>query len=257
MADKSEKEWFADWFNHPLYLKVYNHRDDAEARTCLETIIHHTGLATFTPADIRVMDIACGAGRHVIEFARRGFMTTANDLSPFLLERTRKQASKENLSLECTSQDMRCISAENSYDLVVQLFSSFGYFKTPEEDLQVVQNVRKALKPDGWYILDLINPVYLKKTLASSSSRTIDDLKVTEERRIERDRVLKQITITSRDESVAFEESVRLYEQEHVCRLLESNGFEIKKILGDYEGSAYDPEASPRLLIFARKQDSL
>ncbi len=254
MPEKPDKEWFTEWFNHPLYLRVYSHRDEAEARTCLETIIHKTGLENLTPSDIRVMDIACGAGRHALEFARLGFTTTANDLSPFLLECTRSQAARENISIECTRQDMRHISVENTYDLVVQLFSSFGYFKTKKEDLQVLRNVHRALKKDGRYILDLINPVYLKKNLNPSSSRTIDDLIVSEQRRIEADRVIKQITIRSPDDSVTFEESVRLYRIEIIGDLLASAGFEIKEIFGDYEGSAFDEQTSPRLLLFARKR---
>lgn len=254
MPEKPDKEWFAEWFNHPLYLRVYSHRDEAEARTCLETIIHKTGLENLTPSDIRVMDIACGAGRHALEFARLGFTTTANDLSPFLLECTRSQAARENISIECTRQDMRHISVENTYDLVVQLFSSFGYFKTKKEDLQVLRNVHRALKKDGRYILDLINPVYLKKNLNPSSSRTIDDLVVSEQRRIEADRVIKQITIRSPDDSVTFEESVRLYRIEIIGDMLASAGFEIKEIFGDYEGSAFDEQTSPRLLLFARKR---
>lgn len=254
MPEKPDKEWFTEWFNHPLYLRVYSHRDEAEARTCLEAIVHKTGLENLTPSDIRVMDIACGAGRHALEFARLGFTTTANDLSPFLLECTRSQAARENISIECTRQDMRHISVENTYDLVVQLFSSFGYFKTKKEDLQVLRNVHRALKKDGRYILDLINPVYLKKNLNPSSSRTIDDLIVSEQRRIEADRVIKQITIRSPDDSVTFEESVRLYRIEIIGDLLASAGFEIKEIFGDYEGSAFDEQTSPRLLLFARKR---
>ncbi len=254
MPDTPEKEWFAEWFDHPLYLKVYSHRDDAEAKTCLETIIQATELGSLTPSAVRVMDIACGAGRHALELARLGFKTTANDLSPFLLECTRTQAEQENISLECTREDMRRITAENTYDLIVQLFSSFGYFKAKEEDQEVLRNVYKALKKNGRYVLDLINPVYLKKNLVPSSSRTVEDLTLLEERRIENGRVIKQITITAPDESIRFEESVRLYEQEAIQEMLETVGFSIKSVLGDYEGTAFDKENSPRMMIIARKK---
>ena len=254
MPDKPEKEWFAEWFDHPLYLKVYSHRDDAEAKTCLETIIQATELGSLTPSDVRVMDIACGAGRHALELARLGFKTTANDLSPFLLECTRTQAEQENVSIECTREDMRRITAENAYDLVVQLFSSFGYFKAKEEDLEVLRNVHKALKKNGRYVLDLINPVYLKKNLVPSSSRTVEDLTLLEKRRIEGGRGIKQITITAPEESITFEESVKLYERDAIHGMLETTGFTIEKVLGDYEGSAFDKENSPRMMIIARKK---
>lgn len=254
MPGKPDKEWFAEWFNHPLYLRVYSHRDETEAKTCLTTILQKTSLDALTPEDIRVMDIACGAGRHALEFAKLGFTTTANDLSPFLLECTRTKAAEENLSLECTQQDMRHISAENTYDLVVQLFSSFGYFKTNKEDLQVLRNVHRALKKDGRYILDLINPVHLKKNLIPSSSRTLDDLKISEERHIEGDRVIKQITISSPEDTLSFEESVRLYNPKTIREMLASAGFGITGIYGEYNGSAFDEKTSPRMMIFARKR---
>ena len=254
MSNSSEKEWFEEWFNHPLYLKVYSHRDEAEAAACLETILQKTGLASLTPFELKVMDIACGAGRHSLELARRGFMTTANDLSPFLLECTRTQAAKENLSIECTRQDMRKIEADNAFDLVIQLFSSFGYFKTTKEDQQVLQNVHRALKQNGWYILDLLNPAHLKKNLKPFSSRTLDDLNITEERRIEEESVIKRITIRSPEESITFEESVRLYDMEAIAGMLESAGFQIKHIYGDYEGSLFDRNRSPRMMLFASKQ---
>ncbi|MCG8344038.1 MAG: class I SAM-dependent methyltransferase [Chlorobiales bacterium] len=256
MSDTPEKEWFAEWFNHSLYLKVYSHRDNAEAKTCIETILRQTGIENLTPSDIRVMDIACGAGRHALELARRGFRTTANDLSPFLLECTRTEAERENISLECTRQDMRDITAENAYDLVVQLFSSFGYFRTKEEDLRVLLNVHRSLKKDGWYILDLINPVYLKKKLVPVSSRTIKGLQVLEKRRIEAGRIVKQITISSPDDSISFEESVRLYEPESIEKMLGEAGFTVEKVFGDYEGSAYADETSSRMMIFARKTEN-
>ncbi|PWW83029.1 MULTISPECIES: class I SAM-dependent methyltransferase [Prosthecochloris] len=255
MIDKPEKEWFAEWFNHPLYLKVYSHRNDDEARTCLETIISKTGLESFEPSGIAVMDIACGAGRHALELARQGFRTTANDLSPFLLECTRSQAEQENISIECTREDMRHITAENRYDLVVQLFASFGYFKTKEEDLQVLQNVYRSLKNDGWYILDLMNPVYLKKNLIPTSSRNIEGLNVSEQRSIKSNRVIKQITIRSSDESISFEESVRLYSLKTMEDMLESTGFIIDGIIGNYKGAAYNTETSPRMMIFAKKEE--
>jgi SAM-dependent methyltransferase len=256
MTDKPEKEWFAEWFNHPLYLKVYSHRNDDEAKSCLETIISKTGLESFEPSDITVMDIACGAGRHALELARQGFKTTANDLSPFLLECTRSQADRENISIECTREDMRHITAENRYDLVVQLFSSFGYFKTKGEDLQVLENVYRSLKKGGWYILDLMNPVYLKKNLIPTSSRNIEGLNVSEQRSIESNRVIKQITIRSSDESISFEESVTLYSLKTMKDMLQSTGFIIDRIIGDYTGSAYHTETSPRMMIFAKKKES-
>ncbi len=254
MTDNNEREWFAEWFDHPLYLKVYSHRDEAEAKTCVGTILENTGLAALLPADIRVMDIACGAGRHALEFARQGFDTTANDLSPYLIGCAGKQAGEEGLPLVCTRQDMRSLAVGNTYDLVVQLFSSFGYFDTRDEDLQVLRNVRRSLKRGGWYVLDLINPTYLKNNLLPSSSKTVEGLEISETRRIEGGRVFKRITIDDSGKSLTFEESVRLYDRETIDGMLEAAGFEVRRVLGDYGGAVFDPARSPRMLVFCRKR---
>ncbi|ASQ90571.1 methyltransferase type 11 [Prosthecochloris sp. GSB1] len=254
MTERKKNEWYAEWFNHPLYLKVYSHRNEKEARNCVDTVLDRTHLANVSPSEVQVLDIACGAGRHALEFARRGYGTTANDLSPFLLGLARKQAEKENLVLECTLRDMRRINGKKNYDLVVQLFSSFGYFENPEDDRLVLRNVHKALARGGWYVLDLINPRHLEKNLRPSSQKTVGELEIAEKRRIENGRVCKRITITSAEDELTFEESVRLFDRKTIREMLESSGFSVMAVLGDYAGNAYDESNSPRMLVFARKR---
>ena len=146
-------QWFETWFNHPLYLEVYSHRDQDEAARCIHTILSVSGLELKDPASISVLDIACGAGRHAHELARLGYCVTGNDLSPFLLEEARKEALKSQLQLQLTCCDMRNIPASALYDLVVQLFTSFGYFDLKEDDRLLLKtaitDLTKAVKEDG------------------------------------------------------------------------------------------------------------
>ncbi|ANT64864.1 class I SAM-dependent methyltransferase [Prosthecochloris sp. CIB 2401] len=244
--------WFAAWFNHPLYLKLYSHRDASEARRCVETILKETSLAPSTPTP-HILDVACGAGRHALEFSRRGFNVTANDLSPYLINCTRAHAEKEGLGITCTRQDMRTLDIDGSYELAVQLFSSFGYFDRNEDDAQVIQQVYRHLKPGGWYALDLINPAHLEKTLIPHSEKQVDELTVIEERSIANGRVKKEISITGPDGTHRFSESVRLFSSASIRTLLEQEGFEIVRILGDYGGTPFDSEHSPRMLLLSRK----
>ena len=258
MADSSETKpsglWFEEWFNHPLYLEVYSHRDKDEAVRCIKTILSLSGLDLVNPALVSVLDIACGAGRHALELARLGYRVTGNDLSAFLLEEARKEASNNLLQIKFTCCDMRHIPAGGHYDLVVQLFTSFGYFESKEDDRKVVGKVYDALRSGGWYVLDLINPLHLARTIVSESQKSSGELAIHEKRTLEGERISKTITITSPSkERLTFNESVRLYSKREILGLLQGEGFSVETIIGNYEGDPFEKNESPRMILFCRK----
>jgi SAM-dependent methyltransferase len=253
--DNASREWFEDWFSHPLYIQVYRHRDSAEADRCVRTILASGERSTSDPDKISVLDIACGAGRHAIAFARAGYQVTANDLSAFLLETAMSEASAEELTIEFTRHDMRSIRLDRRFDLIVQLFSSFGYFETDAEDRMVLRKISDMLLPDGRYVLDLINPEYLKSNFIPWSERREGELVIMEERNLSENRVKKTITIRESDgKSCSFTESVRLFTLDEISALLAGEGFEIVSVIGSYDGQPYNAKNSPRLMLFARKK---
>lgn len=252
--EHESREWFEEWFSHPMYLKVYLHRDTREAETCVNTILRITEFPA-VQGSTSLLDIACGAGRHALAFARAGLQVTANDLSRYLLGIARDAARQENLPIVFTESDMRHIRQGRTFDLVVQLFSSFGYFDTEEEDRSVLRNVANMLEPGGWYVLDLINPAHLHAHFTPRSKKNVDNLSILEERTISANRVRKTITIEETGgKSFTFIESVRLYEQEAIKILLALEGFEIVFTAGNYEGVPFEERHSPRMMLFARKR---
>lgn len=251
--EQASREWFEDWFNHPLYLQVYSHRDTAEAALCVDTILNITGFDN-SPSGVSVLDIACGAGRHAFAFARKGFQVTANDLSSFLLDTANDTACKEGLCIEFSGCDMRSISLGRRFDLVVQLFSSFGYFETDEEDRQVIRNVAAMLRSGGWYVLDLINPAWLRDHFVRENEKRAGELVITEKRNLSDSRVVKTITIRDHTgHELSFSESVRLFSPEEITSLLQQEGFVVERLAGDYRGGDFDAGTSPRMLLFARR----
>ncbi len=252
-ATAPSPKWFEEWFNHPFYLAVYSHRDRQEAAECIQTIISLTGINPLDSPAVSALDIACGAGRHALELARLGCVVTANDLAPFLLEKAEKDANASGLKLKLTCRDMRAVHDRECFDLVVQLFTSFGYFDTKEDDRLVLRNVHAALKQGGWYALDLINPDHLRKNLVARSSRTSGDLTVQEERKLEGERVSKSITISSPSgEQATFTESVRIYGKDEITGILSEAGFTVKAFAGSYTGEPFTA-ASPRMMLICRK----
>jgi SAM-dependent methyltransferase len=123
----------------------------------------------------RVLDLGCGPGRHSIPLAKQGAQVTGVDRSPFLLEKARSRAEFEKLNIEWVQADMRSFIRPGEFDLVINLFTSFGYFGDVEEDLTVLRNVFRSLAPGGFFIIDVMGK---KSSLAdlrpakSASSQT-------------------------------------------------------------------------------------
>ncbi|TCD48331.1 methyltransferase domain-containing protein [Chlorobium sp. N1] len=253
----SSGNWFQDWFNHPFYLRLYSHRDREEAARCVASILRLSGLAASAASGLDVLDIACGAGRHALELARLGCRVTANDLSPYLIGEARAAAAREKLDLTLTCRDMRLIDEEAAYGLVVQLFTSFGYFDDPEDDRTVLRAVRRALVPGGRYALDLINPRHLERTIVPHSVRQIEEFEVDERRSIENGRVRKSITIASKSgETLSFTESVKLFDPDEIRQMLADAGLELQQTSGSYLGEPFEPEESRRLILISRKKEA-
>ncbi len=244
-----QTEWFVSWFQHPLYLKLYQHRDRSEAKTTIETLLKLTGIKPGS----EVLDVACGAGRHAVELAKSGMEVWANDLSEFLIMEAKALSSKSGTNIQFSQMDMRHLVLQKTFDLVVQLFTSFGYFKTRAEDETVLEHVHSALKPKGWYVLDFFNAHHVQENLVPCTKKTFEDLTITETRCIDQECVKKTITIKGGMETLSFSESVRLYSPEQLREMLEKKGFHIETELGSYSGESFDPANSKRYISLARK----
>lgn len=248
------EEWFERWFRNELYLKLYAHRDRAEATHCVELILRATAAAGHVPS--HALDLACGPGRHSITLAQRGLQVTAVDLSPTLLGHALTAAAKEGVEdhIRFLRSDMRHITFHQEFDLAVQLFTSFGYFDSPADDFLVLERVRQALRPGGYYALDVLNEQQLRSSLLNSSRKWVDDLEVVEHRQIVDDRVEKTITIHAGAEQMEFHESVRLYPPDTLAQMLNDAGLVPVEWFGDYHGSAFHPRHSARMLVIARAE---
>ena len=245
--------WYEEWFNSDYYLQLYSHRDDIEAEACIDLILRASQVRPAKDRQVSVLDIGAGPGRHAIDLARRGFAVTAVDISTPLLHYAHREAEREKVKVRLLQLDMRSLSFDHEFDLVVQLFSSFGYFDTIDEDMAVLRGARRALKGVGWYAIDLMNPTVLHRTLVPKNTRTLDDgTKVTEERAIEGDRVVKTITIAKGKEKHHYHESVHLYSPEQIEWMVREAGFLPTHWYGDYAGQPFDPEKSRRMIVICK-----
>ncbi len=240
--------WYEAWFDRAEYELVYKSRDQADARGLFDLIDTVTDLK---PGD-RVLDMACGRGRHARLFAERGYKVTGVDLSPSAIEAARKMAADEQLEIEFQTGDMRDAACDGCFDLVANLFTSFGYFDEDTENAKAIAAMARSLVDGGWLVQDFMNGVYWSANLVPFDTSERDGVKVEQRRWIERGRLKKEITLTKESGEVStFIESVRLFTLEDFERMYADARLGIVRVFGAPDGSPYDRD-SRRLIMFSR-----
>lgn len=241
--------WYKDWFNSEHYIKVYSHRDETEAEKLVALI---TKIIILQPGS-SVLDMACGSGRHAISFAKMGFDVTAVDLSELLISEARKNALETGVKIDFVLSDLLEYETSKRFDLVLNLFTSLGYFENDEENFSVIKKAYALLNQGGYFVLDYFNKDYLLKNLIPTTIFSENGFRITQNRSIEGTRIVKQITIENDGSVEEFYESVRLYDYEEILNYIKKAGFATIKQYGDYFGNNYDRESSSRLIIIAAK----
>ena len=241
--------WYKNWFADALYLEVYSHRDADEARQAVDLFRGATGL--LPPA--RLLDLACGTGRHAFEFARKGYEVIAADLSQTLLAVAFRKTRRFGSMLHLVRTDMRHVPFAPCFDGVAQLFTAFGYFINDDENAAVLLQVASCLRPGGYYMLDYLNPAFVQATLQPETVRTIPGGIVREHREIRDGRIEKAISIEREDDRRLYHESVRLFDRPGLESMLGNAGLSTEDVFGDYSGNAFS-EDSPRCILIARNK---
>src|SRR5260370_36573399 len=147
-----DSEWWRSWFG-PGYLALYD--QFLTERTPVEIDQLEALLAIRPPR--RVLDLPCGQGRHAIELASRGYDVTGVDLSPFMLKVAEERARAAGVRARWLAGDMRAPIAGEKFDVVLNLFTSLGYFADAADDRRGVGAAAAMLVPEGRFVLELIH----------------------------------------------------------------------------------------------------
>jgi len=202
----------------------------------------------------RVLDLACGAGRHQGPLSEAGLRPVGLDLSADLL---RRGAERPGAPGRLVRGDMRRLPfGDERFGAVASFFTSFGYFATVEEDVRVLEEVRRVLVPGGGFLLDFFNARHVRETLVPADRREVGDRVVVQRRRIEGNTVVKEIEIHHADPDVpdeTFEERVRLYQPDELGTLLRAAGLRVEARFGGYDGQPSGPQAE-RTLVAGRRR---
>ncbi|MDQ4149543.1 MAG: class I SAM-dependent methyltransferase [Actinomycetota bacterium] len=204
----------------------------------------------------RVLDLACGYGRHSLELAGRGFRVTGLDLSEPSLAIARKKSEEAGVAVDFVHSDMREIPFVEEMDAVINMYSSFGFLETEAEDELVLAAVARCLKPGGRFLLDTSSALYLFRNYKPQVWVELADGTILLERQIYDVRSGRTET-TWRFLSTSGEEhrlyfSMRAYTLPELVNMLRRAGMEPHAVFGSLDGEEYDLD-SPRLVLVAAK----
>ena len=233
--------WYQEWFGEE-YLELYSHRDENEARQQVAFFRDQFGVMSGP-----VLDLACGMGRHMQELQALGFHAVGCDLSYTLL----RTGMREYGPMPVARADMRQLPfCDGSFGALVNFFTSFGYFATEEENVQVVREMARVLESGAPFLFDYLNVHRELDKLVQRETRDTPTGAVQIERWFDRsDRSFnKRITIGQK----RYLERVRGYDLDEISAMFASSDLSIRAAFGDFDGSAFT-HTSPRLIVVGHR----
>jgi SAM-dependent methyltransferase len=242
----AKKEWFGEWFDSPYYHLLYKHRNEHEAAAFIDVLADKLH---FQPTQ-QLLDLACGKGRHSIYLNAKGLDVCGVDLSPSNIATASAHA---NARLRFLQKDMRTLDFREEFDVVLNLFTSFGYFDTQEEHLQVFRGVYRALRPGGMFVLDFLNPELVLRKLVSAEVKQVDGVDFHIRREAVDGYIRKHIEFSEEGRAHHYTEKVKAITKEEFEHFFAEAGFRLEACYGDYQLGVYDACCSERMIFVARK----
>ena len=244
-----EPEWPVTFFDDD-YLKIYRTSFTPEKT---EAEVEFIAAALALPAGARVLDLACGLGRHALGMAKRGYRVTGLDFNPRYLEIAAEQAKASGARVGWIRSDMRELPFEAEFDGVYSFFTSFGYF-SDEQNEDVLERIARSLKPRGVLLLDLANRDWIVTHARQRTWDQRDDGSLVMEEAtfdLPSSRVTSRLTLISEaGPRVIKAFDLRTYTCAELSALLRRHGFEVRSVWGGADRSEYSTE-SRRLVLLA------
>ena len=241
-----QRKWFQYWFNSPYYHILYSQRNDEEAELLIDNLSSYLKPAP----NSRILDIACGRGRHAIYLNKKGYDVTGIDLSE---QNIRFAKQFEQKYLHFFVHDMRKLSFINYFDISLNLFTSFGYFETEKDHVNALKSFCKGLKPDGTLVIDYFNTIKILRNLTQKEIKTVDGIEFQLNKFVSDGKIIKHINFEHRNKDYAFEERVQAFTLADFERMTEKSGLRIEKTFGSYSLQDYEENKSDRLILVCKK----
>jgi SAM-dependent methyltransferase len=247
---KRRSKWYVDFFREGFYQRAWAPERFQRAEREVDFIVE----ALVLPTGASVLDLCCGEGRHTIALARRGYHVTGLDLSALHLRLARQAAKEAGVSVRWHRADMRDIPWEGEFDAVINVFTSFGYFESDDEDFKVLVGVARALKPDGRFLLDTINREWLVRHLEThgwqEGTLSIEDRSFDLLAGRQHNHILSIHRDGSRSER---EIDLRMYTLREIAGMLAQADLQLRRTWGGFDGRDYGLDAR-RMIVLSEKE---
>jgi 2-polyprenyl-3-methyl-5-hydroxy-6-metoxy-1,4-benzoquinol methylase len=235
------QKWFQSWFDTPYYHILYKQRNEKEAQGFMKNLIAHLN----TTEDQTILDLACGKGRHSIFLNSLGYDVTGVDLS----EQSILEASKScNERLKFMIHDMRS-PLNVKYDLILNMFTSFGYFDSVEDNFKVLKTIKNSLNKNGIAVIDFMNSNYVINHLVPKNSVEIDGIHFEIKRNFKNGIISKTIDVLDKGEIKHFKEQVRAFNRSDFIEMISNANLNFVECFGSYDLEPYSPQTSERLIL--------
>jgi SAM-dependent methyltransferase len=239
--------WYREWFQTPYYDILYKHRDENEAVAFIDGFFNQY---PHNPS-MFILDLACGNGRHSLPLAKYG-KVIGLDINSTQIAKAKARNIPNASFLE---HDMKKLFKPNYFDFVFNLFSSFGYFDTKEEDLLALENVYNGLQTNGYFIQDFLNCHSIANDLKANDTVIEGAYKFEIKRWIAENSIIKSIEVIENGNTKGiFHEKIRAYKADELCAMHEQVGFKIVQVLGDYNMKQFEKSTDSRLIIISQKK---
>ena len=241
-ADSKPNNWFASWFDTKYYHILYKDRNYREAQIFMDNLTHYLNL----PEKAKVLDLACGKGRHSIYLNQLGFTVLGVDLSENSIAEAVKNTT-ETLHFEV--HDMREPMIEK-YDAIFNLFTSFGYFENEADNQKTLLSIKESLSDYGFAVIDFMNVNHVIENLIAAEVKIVDGIEFKIRRFVSDDNfIIKEIDFEDNGTQFHFVEKVKAFTLNDFQTMMDSAGIYLLDTFGDYKLKKFHKKDSERLIM--------
>jgi SAM-dependent methyltransferase len=248
MTSARKREWFDDdSFWRDVYPFMFPEKRFTDAAEQVEKALNLT-----KPSGKSALDLCCGPGRCSIALAQRGFSVTGVDRTRYLLDKARAKAKAAKVKIRWVQKDMRDFVRPGAFDLVLSMFTSFGYFNDKQEDVVVLGNMFASLRPGGRCLIDLMGKERLARILQPVTCQVLPDgTKVVQRHEIFDDwtRIRNEWILVRKGKAKSYEFHHTVYSGQELRDRMEQVGFVDVTLYGNLDGDAYGPDAQRLIAV--------